>query len=128
MRSGTKLLKAMSILELLIGIGMIIFVCSLLGADMDYALIMRDSIAANALWSVLAAYGVHAIEILGGIIGLIKANKKSILTVIMGVILFVLNLSEFVYQDANMIQSVLQCLTLIVPGLYLTAAWNNYRK
>lgn len=128
MRSGTKLLRIMSILELFIGILMIVFIRLLLAADMDYSLVLSDTVAANALWSVLAAYGVHVVEILGGIIGLINANKKSMLTVIMGVILFVLNLTDFVSHDGNMVQMVLQCLTLIVPGLYLTAAWNNYRK
>lgn len=128
MRSGTKLLRIMSVLELLIGILMIVFIRLLLAADMDYSRVLSDTVAANALRSVLAAYGVHVVEILGGIIGLINANKKSMLTVIMGVILFVLNLTDFVSHDGNNVQMVLQCLTLIVPGLYLTAAWNNYRK
>ncbi len=127
MLSGSKHLRYASILEIIIGILMIVFVRMLLGADVDYTAVLNETTASNAMLALVAAYGVHVFEILVGIIGLIKANKKSILTVILGVLLFVVNLWDFFTYDTNVMQIIFHFITLLVPYYYLHNAWKNYK-
>ena len=66
MLSGSKHLRYASILEIVIGILMIVFIRMLLGADVDYTAVLNETTASNALLVLLAAYGVHVFEILVG--------------------------------------------------------------
>ena len=127
MLSGSKHLRYASILEIVIGILIIVFVRMLLGADVDYTAVLNETTASNAMLALVAAYGAHFFEILVGIIGLIKANKKSILTVILGVLLFVVNLWNFFTFDTDVMQIIFLFSTLLAPYYYLHNAWKNYK-
>ena len=66
-------------------------------------------------------------EIITGLVGVLSANKKSSLVLILGIVLFIVNLWEFFTYDQNITQIVIHALTLIVP-YYLHNAYRNIRS
>lgn len=88
-----KTFKNSRFLEVLIGISMIIFVWQLLGHDDPGH--MEDAEAMQAFMEVIDLYAIHVFEIIAGLIGIVKSKKGSLLTVLLGVILFLMNLVEF---------------------------------
>ena len=67
-------------------------------------------------------------EIITGLVGVLSANKKSSLVLILGIVLFIVNLWEFFTYDQNITQIVIHALTLIVPYYYLHNAYRNIRS
>ena len=126
MLKGSKLLKIAGILELIIGVGTLIITWFIVGSA-DMSSVVNDDIAANVLLLIVVVYGIHIFEALAGLIGIIKANKKSVLTFVLGVILFFGNLVEFFTHDQDTIQIVIHAVTLIVPYLYLHGAFMNWK-
>ncbi len=123
---GSKYLLVASIAELIIGAASLFMVWSLVGSG-DFKAVVNEGLAGSALLSIVVTYGYHIFEIFAGLIGLIRHNHRSIFTLIIAVILFLINLSEFYTAPGTMIDYVIHVLTLIFPGLYLTGAYMNMK-
>ncbi|MCI6380562.1 MAG: hypothetical protein MR807_09045 [Erysipelotrichaceae bacterium] len=114
--TGFTLERIAGFLEVLIGISMIIFVWQLLGHDDPGH--MED----------IGLYAIHVFEIIAGLIGIVKSKKGSLLTVLLGVILFLMNLVEFFMHTTNIIEIIIHALTLIVPYYYVHNAVKLFRN
>ena len=89
MRSGTKMLRIASLLQIIFGLG--------------YFLLARF------------------------LLGLALSNKKSIITVLLGILLFIPVLANFLKTEGNIAVIVVTAVTLVFPYLYLHAAWKNFK-
>ena len=127
MLKGSKHLRIAGILEIVIGAVMLIFTWQLAGAG-DFSDVIDEGLANKALLSLVVLYGFHIFEIFTGFIGVIRANKKSYLALILGLILFVMNLWEFFIYANDVTQIILNAITLIVPYYYLHNAFRNIRS
>ena len=125
MRSGTKLLRIGSILQIVLGIGSIVLARFLLGADDPATGAGLEGAAAVGL--LFATYGGYAFQILAGLLGLALANKKSVLTIILGVLLFIPTLITFLHTDGDIVLIVVNAVCLLIPYLYLHGAWKNFK-
>lgn len=126
MLKGSKHLKIAGILEIVIGALMLLFTWMLVGAG-DFSSVLNEGMASNALLSIVILYGFHIFEIIVGLVGVACANKKSLLTLVLGAVLFVINLWEFFSYSNDIMQIVIHALTLVVPYYYLHNAYRNYK-
>lgn len=126
MLKGSKHLKIAGILEIVIGALMLLFTWMLVGAG-DFSSVLNEGTASNALLSIVILYGFHIFEIIVGLAGVACANKKSLLTLVLGAVLFVINLWEFFSYSNDIMQIVIHALTLVVPYYYLHNAYRNYK-
>ena len=62
-----------------------------------------------------------------GICGLALAKKKSLFTVILGVLLFVPQLVVFIHVQHNIALILVNAVMLLIPYYYLHSAWKNYK-
>lgn len=126
MLKGSKHLRIAGMLEIVIGVLMLLFTWTLVGAG-DFSAVLNEGAASNALMSIVILYGFHIFEILAGIIGIVCANKKSALTLVLGLALFFINLWEFFSYGTDVMQIVMHAITLIVPYYYLHNAYCNFK-
>ena len=124
MRSGTKLLRIGSLLQILFGAGYFLLARFLLGEG-DVAL--GGMSGEGALMTVLISYGGCAFQVLAGLVGLALVNRKSLLTVIFGVLLYIPVLARFLQADGDIVTIIITAVTLVFPYLYLHGAWKNYK-
>lgn len=122
----SKHLRIAGFLEMLIGVSMIIFVWQLLGHDDPNH--MENAKAMQAFMGVIGLYAIHVFEIIAGLIGIVKSKKGSLLTVLLGVILFLMNLVEFFMHTTNIMEIIIHALTLIVPYYYVHNAVKLFRN
>lgn len=128
MLKGSKHLRIAGILEIIIGAAMLIFTWMLVGEG-DFSEVLKDNAAGSVFISILVLYGFHIFEILTGIVGVARANKKSYLALILGIIIFAANLWKFfAYDDQTVTQILIHALTLVVPYYYLHNAFRNIRS
>ena len=125
MRSGTKLLRVGSVLQILLGVGSIFLARFLLGADDPGTGAGIEG--ETAVGILFATYGGYAFQILAGLLGLALANKKSFFTVILGVLLFIPTLITFLHTDGNIPVIVVNAVCLLIPYVYLRGAWKNFK-
>ena len=124
MRSGTKGLRIASLLQIIFGVGYFFLARYLLGED---EVVLGDLSGEDALMTVLISYGGCAFQVIAGLLGLALANRKSLLTVILGIALFIPVLANFLQTQGNVVTIIVTAVTLIFPYLYLHAAWKNYK-
>lgn len=123
MRTGTKNLRVASVLELVMGAASLFLTHYLVGnGDVSVAGIS----APTALGLLIAAYGLAVFQILAGIFGLMMADKKSMLTVILGVILFIPQLAHFLNIKGSIGMIIANIVLLVIPYLYLNSACKNF--
>lgn len=124
MRSGTKHLRIASVIQIIAGIIGLVSTYFLIGAG-DVTL---TGIEPNrALGILVLTYAGYAFQIFAGIFGLILANKKSIFTIILGVLLFVPCLVFFLHLDGSIWLIIANIITLAIPYYYLHNAYKNYK-
>ena len=63
-----------------------------------------------------------------GLIGLALSNKKSILTVILGIILFLCQLVPFLQSGNGTATIIVNIVLLVIPYYYLHNAYRNYKE
>lgn len=126
-RSGSKHLRIAGILEILLGVGSIVAIQVLLSTEGDTT-VLPEMEAHNAFLGILAIYGADAFKILAGLCGICFANKKSCLTVLLGILLFGVQLLAFIKVEQDMVRIIINILLLIVPYYYLHNAIRNYRN
>ena len=88
MRKGSKHLKIASIVVILLGVISILAVQLLLGTS-ESAGNYSEDVLKGALAGVVGLYALNIFKIIVGVIGLIMSNKKSVLTVALGFLLFI---------------------------------------
>lgn len=124
MRNGTKYLRMASVLQILLGAASILLTHYLVGGDASVAGIS----APDGLLYLMLAYGMGAFQIVAGIIGLMNANKKSLLAVILGVLLFLPQLAHFFSIKGNIGLILINIVALAIPYFYLHSAYKNFRE
>lgn len=94
MRSGTKHLRIASAIQIILGLGGILLTYFLIGqGDISNSGISAE----HALLTLILTYCGHAFQILAGLFGLLLSKKKSLFTVILGVLLFIPQLITFIH-------------------------------
>lgn len=125
MRSGTKHLRIASVMQILLGAASLAATYFMIGAAGEAQL---AGISAEAVLGVLVlTYASQAFQILAGICGLALAKKKSLFTVILGVLLFVPQLVVFIHVQHNIALILVNAVMLLIPYYYLHSAWKNYK-
>ena len=124
MRSGTRLLRIGSLLQIIFGVAYFFLARFLLG---EGEVVLGDLSGEDALMTVLLSYGGCAFQVLAGLIGLALSNRKSFLTVLLGVLLYIPVLLNFIRTEGDILAIVITAVTLIFPYLYLHGAWKNFR-
>ena len=124
MRSGTKMLRIASLLQIIFGLGHFLLARFLLG---EGEVVLGDMSGEDALMTVLISYGGCAFQVIAGLLGLALSNRKSLLTVILGIALFIPVLANFLQTQGDVVTIIITAVTLVFPYLYLHAAWKNYK-
>ena len=81
----------------------------------------------EALKSLILAYASAGFQVLAGLFGLVLSKKRSIVTVILGIILFIPQLLYFMHFEGNIVLIVTNILLLVVP-YYLHSAYKNFKS
>ena len=124
MRSGTKHLRIASAIQIILGL------CSIL---LTYFLIGQGDIsnsgisAEHALLTLILTYCGHAFQILAGLFGLLLSKKKSLFTVILGVLLFIPQLITFIHVKNDIALIIINAILLAIPYYYLHNAYKNLK-
>lgn len=122
--SGTKGLRVTSIILILMGLASILLTY-FLAHEVDASDITVSSL--EALKSLILAYASAGFQVLVGLIGLILSKKRSIITVILGIILFIPQLLYFMRFDGNFVLICVNILLLVIPYYYLHSAYKNFK-
>ena len=123
--SGTKGLRVTSIILILMGLASILLTY-FLAHEVDASDITVSSL--EALKSLILAYASAGFQVLVGLIGLILSKKRSIITVILGIILFIPQLLYFMHLDGNFVLICVNILLLVIPYYYLHSAYKNFKS
>ena len=127
-RKGCKHLRIASILVILLGVISILAVQLLLGAsEAETAAGLSESALKSALAGIVAIYAMNIFEIIAGLIGLVMSNKKSLLTVILGGLLFIIQLAAFFQTGSSIAEIVINIILLVIPYYYFHNAVRNYK-
>ena len=127
-RRGCKHLRIASILVILLGVISILAVQLLLGAsEAETAAGLSESALKSALAGIVAIYAMNIFKIIAGLIGLVMSNKKSLLTVILGGLLFIIQLAEFFQTGSSIAEIVINIILLVIPYYYFHNAVRNYK-
>ena len=122
--SGTKGLRVSSIILILMGLAGILLTY-FLAHEVDASDITVSSL--EALKSLILAYASAGFQVLVGLIGLILSKKRSIITVILGIVLFIPQLLYFMRFDGNFVLIGVNILLLVIPYYYLHSAYKNFK-
>lgn len=127
-RRGCKHLRIASILVILLGVISILAVQLLLGAsEAETAAGLSESALKSALAGIVAIYAMNIFKIIAGLIGLVMSNKKSLLTVILGGLLFIIQLAAFFQTGSSIAEIVINIILLVIPYYYFHNAVRNYK-
>ena len=127
-RKGCKHLRIASILVILLGMISILAIQLLLGAsEAETAAGLSESALKSALAGIVAIYAMNIFKIIAGLIGLIMSNKKSLLTVILGGLLFIIQLAAFFQTGSSIAEIVINIILLVIPYYYFHNAVRNYK-
>lgn len=124
MRSGSYHLRIASMIQIAFGICGLLLTYFLIGAG-DVTITGLDPETAFKI--LILTYAGYAFQILAGIVGLIQSNKKSLLTLIFGILLFVPYLIMFIHTKENIIYIIINAITLAFPYYYLHNAYKNFK-
>ena len=125
-RKGCFHLRMASLLVILLGAGSIVAVRLLLGAS-GTGEGFSESELREGLAGIAGLYAVNGFKILAGLIGLALANKRSKLTVALGFLLFVAQLTAFLQIGNGIGEILIHILLLVIPYYYFHSALKNYR-
>ena len=125
MKNGTKGLRLASVLQIILGISSIV---------VTYFLIDKvgindiKNIGDSAIYSLIITYGLSLFQVIAGIFGLLLSKKKSIITVIFGLLLFIPQLINFININGNIALIIVNIVFLFIPYYYLHSAYKNYKN
>lgn len=124
MRSGTKHLRIASVIQIILGLGSIVATYFLIGSASAEEI---GTDGEKALLILVLTYGGQVFQVLAGVFGLLLSNKKSLFTVILGVLLFIPQLIAFIHVDGNIWLIIANVILLAIPYYYLHNAYKNYK-
>ena len=127
MRKGCKHLRIASILVIALGVISIIGIRMILGSDVAAGELTGTQLE-GALGGLVGLYAFNGFKILAGLIGFALSNKKSILTVILGIILFLCQLVPFLQSGNGTATIIVNIVLLVIPYYYLHNAYRNYKE
>lgn len=122
--SGTKHLRIASLIIIILGLASIILTYFLAGEVDSTNLTVSGE---EALKQIIISYCLGAFQVFAGLFGLILSKKKSLFTVILGLLLFLPALINFINLDDNITLIVVNIITLIIPYYYLHNAYKNFK-
>lgn len=122
---GSKTLRNAAIVEVVMGVVSLIATRIILTAG-DASLAGITPV--NAMWALVAAYVLAALQIVAGIIGVINAEKKSKLTFACGVLLFLPQFNHFIHIRGSVMWIIVNVVLLAVPYFYLMSANKNLQE
>lgn len=122
---GTKGLRVSSVILILMGVASILLTYFLAGEAEASDITVSES---EALKSLFIAYASAGFQVFAGVIGFCLAKKKSIITIILGIILFIPQLLQFMHLDNNTILIAVNILLLVIPYYYLHSAYKNFKE
>ena len=124
MRSGTKHLRIASAIQIILGLGGILLTYFLIGqGDISNSGISAE----HALLTLILTYCGHAFQILAGLFGPLLSKKKSLFTVILGVLLFIPQLITFIHVKNDIALIIINAILLAIPYYYLHNAYKNLK-
>lgn len=124
MKSSSKHLRIASNLQIVLGIASILLTRFLIGhGDVSVAGLTGE----QALKSLMQSYAGASFQIIAGAIGLALSNKKSIITVILGILLFIPQLAAFLNANGSIPYIVGNIILLAIPYYYLHNAYKNFK-
>ncbi len=124
-KSGTKHLRIAGVIQIILGIVGILFIRFLLQNGDASAVGVTGQTAIGLL---VLSYAAYAFQIFAGIMGILKANKKSLFTVILGVLLFVPQLITFLHVNGDILLILVNAVLLAIPYYYLHNAYKNFKE
>ena len=119
-----KHLRIAGLLEILLGAVSILAVRGLL--SLGGAADATAAQATAALGGLTLLYVGYGFQNLAGLLGICLAGRRSLLTVILGVLLFVVQLVGFL-NTSGMVEIVINIVLLVIPYYYLHNAYKIYR-
>lgn len=125
MRSGTKHLRIASAIQIVLGITTILATYLLIGEADETMITMAPE---KALGILVMTYASGFFQIFSGIAGLCLANKKSIITVILGAVLFIPQHAMYTYAGYSISTIILNGLMMLLPYYYWHNAYMNYKE
>ncbi|WP_418290431.1 hypothetical protein, partial [Massilicoli timonensis] len=114
-------------LEIAAGIISIVLIRFLLHQD-EKLVLFSNEVAHDALWGLVYIYGVNAFKILAGVIALICANKKSMLSVVLGILLFFAHGFAFLAKEQTLAELITNLIMILPAYFYLSGAIKNLRS
>ena len=127
MRSGTKHLRIASVIQIILGIASIALTYFLVGSLTSKDLVVAGITGKEALGILVATYAGAAFQVIAGIFGLLLSKKKSIITVIFCIIIFIPQLLSFIHLDGNILLIIVNVILLLIPYYYLHNAYKNFK-
>lgn len=123
---GTKTLRITGLIEIIMGAASLAVTRLLLSTGHATIPLLSEETIVKSLF---LAYGMAAFQIVAGLIGVIFAHKKSNLTFVCGVLLFIPQCTHFFnLKGMSVAGIVINAVLLLVPYLYLMAANKNLRN
>lgn len=109
------------------GVGSILAIRFLLQSEEANLGLIGNIDAEISLLGLFLLYGTNGFKILAGVLGLFLANKKSLLTVLFGILLFAAQLVGFLQVGNDLAAIIIHIVLLVIPYYYLHNAVRNFR-
>ena len=123
--TNQKKMRTVSLLEIIMGVTSVLLTYFLLSkGDAGTAGLSGE----KAMDALIMAYGMAAFQIFAGIVGMIRAGKKSRFTVLLGILLFIPALAHFFNAQGRIAVIVLNAVFLAIPYLYMHTAYRSLKE
>lgn len=126
-KKSSKHLRIAGVIVILLGVLSILAIRGILSSNSVFAGISEET-AKETLFGLTGLYAIYIFQIIAGLFALLMAGRKSIITVICGVLLFVMQLWPFVKSGNDMTQIIINIVLLAIPYYYLHNAYKVYKS
>ena len=125
MKSGTNKLRIAGIIYIIFGAVSLLSTWLIMkNGDASAAGLDTDT----AFMYLIGAYISGGFQLFAGLMGILLSKKRSLFTVILGVLLYIPALWTF-FQSGGAIKEIIKgIIQLLIPYLYLHNAYVNYRE
>ena len=125
---GKKILLVTGTLEIILGLLSILGIVILLMTKNNVPTLTQEE-ATRALGGLLILYGVYGVNILGGLLGVIFADrpKYSSLLMVCGFILILMQISTWSYVSLELMDIIINVIIILIPCYYFYGACLNYK-
>ena len=123
MNNTSKNLKIASVIQLVLGI----FTLLLTQVLMKNATSI-DMSAGDAMMNLMAVYAGAGLQIIAGLVGLLRAGKKSLFAFILGILLYLPQLWGLFAADGKITTIAWHIVMLVIAYFYMHNAYQNYKR